>query len=55
MASEDDIRGEAESFIGRMAEKSMKGMGFVMTHLTATFGTSLDKAKASQIVRGLLS
>jgi uncharacterized protein YqeY len=54
MASEDEIRGEVEHFVAGLAEKSSKQIGFVMTHLTAVFGTSLDKAKASQIVRQAL-
>lgn len=55
MASEDQIRGEAESLINGLPEKSMKAMGGIMASLTATFGTSLDKAKASAIVRQLLA
>lgn len=55
MASEQEIEGEAESFIATLPEKSMKQMGSVMAHLTATFGTSLDKAKASGVVRKLLA
>lgn len=55
MASEQEIEGEAESFIATLPEKTMKQMGSVMAHLTATFGTSLDKAKASGVVRKLLS
>lgn len=55
MASEQEIEGEAESFIATLPEKNMKQMGGVMAHLTATFGTSLDKAKASGVVRKLLA
>lgn len=55
MASEDQIRGEAESLINGLPEKSMKAMGGIMASLNATFGTSLDKAKASAIVRQLLA
>jgi uncharacterized protein YqeY len=55
MASEDEIRGEAESFIRTIPQPSMKQMGVTMTHLTAVFGTSLDKGKASQVVKALLS
>lgn len=55
MASEQEIEGEAESFIATLPEKSMKQMGSVMAHLAATFGTSLDKAKASGVVRKLLA
>lgn len=55
MASEDEIRGEAESVINALPEKNMKQMGGVMAHLSTVFGTSLDKAKASAVVRSLLS
>lgn len=55
MASEDEIRGEAETFIATLPEKTMKQMGGVMAHLAVTFGTSLDKAKASAIVKQALS
>jgi uncharacterized protein YqeY len=55
MASEDEIRGEAESFIATLPERNMKQMGGVMAHLAATFGTSLDKGKASGVVKALLS
>lgn len=55
MATEDQIRGEAESLINGLPEKNMKAMGGVMAGLTKTFGTSLDKAKASAIVRSLLA
>jgi uncharacterized protein YqeY len=55
MASEDEIRGEAEGVINALPEKNMKQMGAVMAHLTKTFGTSLDKAKASGVVKALLS
>lgn len=55
MASEDEIRGEAESFIVSLPEKNMKQMGAVMAQLTKTFGTSLDKGKASAIVKAALT
>lgn len=55
MASEDEIRGEAESFAAGLSEKSMKQMGAVMTHLSNVFGTALDKSKASAVARALLS
>ena len=55
MASEDEIRGEAESLIAGLPEKNMKAMGGIMASLTKTFGTSLDKAKASAVVRELLA
>lgn len=55
MASEDEIRGEAESIVNALPEKNMKQMGGVMAHLTTVFGTSLDKAKASAVVRSLLA
>jgi uncharacterized protein len=55
MASEDEIRGEAETFIATLPEKTMKQMGSVMAHLAVTFGTSLDKAKASAVVKQALS
>lgn len=55
MASEDEIRGEAESFINGLEEKNMKQMGKVMAHLNTVFGTSLDKSKASGVVKALLA
>lgn len=55
MASEDEIRGEAESLIAGLPERNMKQMGAVMAGLTKTFGTSLDKSKASGVVKALLS
>lgn len=55
MASEDQIRGEAESLIAALPERNMKQMGGVMAGLTKTFGTSLDKGKASAVVKALLS
>jgi uncharacterized protein YqeY len=55
MASEDDIRGEAETFAATLPEKTMKQMGAIMAHLSTTFGTSLDKAKASAVVRQVLA
>lgn len=55
MASEDEIRGEAESLIADLPEKSMKQMGKVMAALVETFGTALDKSKASAIVKELLA
>ena len=55
MASEDEIRGEAESYIATLPEKNMKQMGGVMAHLNSVFGTSLDKGKASGVVRSLLA
>ena len=55
MASEDEIRGEVESLIAGLPEKSMKAMDGIMASLTQTFGTSLDKAKASAVVRELLA
>lgn len=55
MASEDEIRGEAEAYVNALPERNMKQMGGAMAQLTKVFGTSLDKAKASQVVKGLLS
>jgi len=55
MASEDEIRGEAESILSQLPEKNMKAMGTVMAGLMQVFGTSLDKAKASAVVKSLLS
>lgn len=55
MASEQEIQGEAESFVATLPEKSMKQMGAVMAHLTSVFGTSLDKAKASTVARQALA
>lgn len=55
MASEDEIRGTAEAFIATLPDHSMKQMGGVMAHLMQTFGTSLDKGKASTTVKWLLS
>lgn len=55
MASEQEIQGEAESFIAGLPEKNMKQMGAVMAHLASVFGTSLDKAKASGVVRQALA
>lgn len=55
MASEDEIQGEAESFLRTMPEAGMKQMGVAMAHLQTVFGTSLDKSKASGVLKGLLS
>ena len=55
MASEDEIRGTAESFVATLPEKSMKQMGAVMAHLVAEFGTALDKAKASAVAKAVLA
>lgn len=55
MASEDEIRGEAESIVATLSEKSTKQMGVVMAHLASVFGTSLDKAKASQVAKAVLT
>lgn len=55
MASEDEIRGEAESLIAALPEKNMKQMGGIMAGLVQVFGTSLDKGKASAIVKSLLA
>lgn len=55
MTSEDDIRAEAETLINGLPEKTMKGMGIVMAGLTQRFGTSLDKAKASAVVKAMLA
>ena len=53
--SEDEIRGEAESFASTLEVKSMKQMKEVMTHLTSVFGASLDKAKASAAAKSVLA
>lgn len=55
MASEDEIRGEAESFAAGLEVKTMKQMGAVMAHLTTVFGTSLDKGKASAVAKAVLA
>ena len=55
MASEDEIRGEAEIFAAGLEVKNMKQMGAVMAHLTTIFGTSLDKAKASAVAKAVLA
>jgi len=55
MASEQDVKDEATSFAETLPEKSMKQMGAIMAHLASTFGTSLDKAQASQIARQVLA
>ena len=53
--SEDELRGEAESFVATLPEKSMKQMKEVMGHLVGTFGASLDKSKASAVAKAVLS
>jgi len=55
MASEDEIRGEAESYAAGLEVKTMKQMGGLMAHLTSVFGTSLDKAKASAVAKSVLA
>ena len=55
MASEDEIRGEAESFAAGLSEKNMKQMGAVMAHLTKVFGSALDKGKASAVAKAVLA
>lgn len=55
MTSEDEILEEASAIISTLPEKSMKAMGAIMASLSAKFGTTLDKGKASVIVKALLS
>ena len=55
MASEDEIRGEVESFVATLDQKTMKQMGAIMAHLASVFGTSLDKAKASKVAAAIIN
>jgi uncharacterized protein YqeY len=56
MASEDEVRGEAESFLATLPEPhTSKQIGQIMGHLTKVFGTSLDKAKASGVIKSVLA
>jgi uncharacterized protein YqeY len=54
MASDDEVRAAAEKFVAENEIDPKKGMGQVMAHLTATFGTSLNKSEASRIAREAL-
>lgn len=56
-ASDDEVRHEANMFIIANAENipGMKLMGPTMAHLADKFGASLNKGKASGIVRDLLA
>jgi len=53
--SEDELRGEAESFAAGLEVKSMKQMGALMAHLASVFGVALDKSKASSVAKSVLS
>ena len=55
LASEDEIRTEAEVLVAALPEKNMKQMGIVMGQLSVKFGASLDKGKASAVVKAVLS
>lgn len=57
MASDDEVNAAIEKFIFNVdaGAVNMKLMGQIMKHLGEEFGTSLDKAKASQLVKARLS
>lgn len=55
MASEAEVRAAAEEFVASNELDAKKGMGQVMAHLSAKFGTSLDKAIASRIAKESLN
>jgi uncharacterized protein YqeY len=54
MATEDEVRAAAAQYVATNELDAKKGMGQVMAHLSATFGTSLDKSMASRIAREAL-
>lgn len=59
-ASEEAMRAEAQAFLdtvrASVQEVNMKnGMGPTIKHLESKFGAALDRGKASQIVKALLS
>lgn len=56
-ATDDEVLHEINMWvlINIETEISMKDMGTIMKHLGVVFGTSLDKSKASALVKGVLS
>ena len=56
MADDGEVTRVVQAFIGTLdpATVSMKSMGGVMAHLQETFGTNLDKGRASAIVKNAL-
>ncbi len=57
MASDDEVNASIEKFISSVDAGSVniKLMGQIMKHLGEEFGASLDKAKASQLVKARLA
>lgn len=55
MTSDADVSSAAGEFLATQGERNMKLMGPTMAHLTGLFGTSLDKGKASGIVKQLIN
>lgn len=54
--SEDEIRGEVESFINAHEGDRPKGfIGVIMKHLVEIYGPALDKGKASPIINKALA
>ncbi len=51
MASEDDVRTAARTYIANHQPDPKKGMGQVIAQLSGAFGTSLDKAMAARIAK----
>lgn len=52
--SEDEIRGEVESFVASQTERPKGFIGVVMKHLVSVYGAALDKGKASAIINKVL-
>ncbi len=55
MATDDEVKNAAATFLSTYDEKNMKLMGPTMTYLNGLYGTSLDKAKASGIIKQLIN
>lgn len=57
MASAEEVEAEANAALSQLDPNltGMKRMGPMMAHLTGKFGTSLDKAQASGILKRLLA